>query len=154
MTNGVSLQRVTEQGSEAFQFVLDCASQYFAEDHMDWNQETSRACLAELTQRSDLGRVWIIHFGELHVGYAIVAFGFDHEVGGRLAVLTDLYIRSDVRSCGVGSAALLEIESFCKAEQCRAIELQTQGRNKAARRFYERMGYVPLERTPYLKELA
>src|SRR5205823_4784767 len=98
--------------------------------------------LATLLATPSLGRVWMMHGeGELR-GYAVLAFGFDLEYGGRDAFLTELYIAPGHRRYGAGRAALAEIERLAREAGVHAVHLQVRPENEAARALYRHVGFV------------
>lgn len=154
MSDKLSLFRVTDPDSAAFAAVLQLTADYYNEDQIQWNERLSQVALETLARSDHLGRIWLLRCGEGVVGYAIVTFGYDHEVGGRFATLTDFFVCPDHRNCGHGTAALSSIEVSCRLAHCSALELQIQNHNAKVRRLYERSGFRALDRTPYLKILT
>ena len=110
--------------------------------------------LGWLLHREELGAVWLLKDAGRVAGLLVLTYGFDLEFGGRLAVITDLYVRKRHRRKGVGAAAVRFAERFCRARGMAAIELQVEGANESARLFYQRMGFAWHDRVPMTKRLA
>lgn len=133
--------------------LLQLVQRYYAFDHIPFIQEEVRAALAVLLQDDRLGRAWIIAQGGQAVGYAVLSFHFDHELGGRSGIVTDLYIEPEHRQRGLGTETLRFIESQAASFGLRAIELQVERGNAIARRLYEKSGYRAFDRIPMAKRL-
>ena len=56
--------------------------------------------------------------------------------------ITELYVRADQRSKGLGAALMRAAEEHFKAKGCEAILVDCFAPNHAAHRFYERCGYT------------
>ena len=85
-------------------------------------------------------------------GYGVVTWGWSIEIGGLDVVLDELYVRS--RRRGVGTALIRQLEAECRARGVKRIFLETELPNDAARRLYEREGYVADSSIWMSKELA
>ena len=78
----------------------------------------------------------------------LVAYEARVRVGGAViipqtptkAILWDLRVRPESRSCGVGSALFRAAEDWSRARGCRVLEVETQNVNAPACLFYARMG--------------
>ena len=53
----------------------------------------------------------------------------------------ELYVASELRGQGVGSALLVTAESVTRERGGALLEINVDGQNTGARRFYERRGY-------------
>ncbi len=58
------------------------------------------------------------------------------------AFIYDIEMNPDRRGKGFGSAALLALEEWCRANGINAIGLHVFGHNEGAWRLYKRMGYI------------
>lgn len=94
-----------------------------------------------LLDSPSLGVFWFLSEGPEVVGYATLTYGFDHEIGGRLGVLTDLFLREGYRGRGLGTMALGLIEEFAWSNGLHMIELVTQPDNERARAVYAKRGF-------------
>ncbi len=127
--------------------------EYYAFDHIPFDESEIRAGLPALIRTPSLARAWLIRVGAFTVGYVIVSFWFDLEFGGRAAAITDLYLRPEHRHQGVGHKTLEFVEAFCRKEGISALELQVERNNSAARAFYKAGGFVAHDRIPMSKRL-
>lgn len=55
----------------------------------------------------------------------------------------ELYVRSGHRSSGVGRSLMSEIEEWFRTEGCDVLRAAVFAPNDRARKFYERLGYIP-----------
>jgi ribosomal protein S18 acetylase RimI-like enzyme len=133
--------------------LLQLVQRYYAFDHIPFAEEEVRAALGVLLQDDRLGRAWILLNGDQVAGYVVLSFHFDHELGGRSGIVTDLYIEPEHRHRGLGTEALCFIEEQAARFGLLAIELQVERNNVIARRLYEKSGYRPFDRIPMAKRL-
>ena len=75
-------------------------------------------------------------------------FGFDHEAGGPLATVTDLFIEPGHRRQGYGRAALRFVAETCRALGIRGLELQVETHNTAGQALYRSFGFHAQTRIP------
>ena len=67
---------------------------------------------------------------------------FCSVVADRIFVLYDLFVRSEMRSGGVGTALLNRARDYARDQGAERIELSTHHTNHTAQRLYESLGYV------------
>jgi ribosomal protein S18 acetylase RimI-like enzyme len=105
--------------------------------------EEERACrlLTELLNDSRNGRLIVIEVGTELAGYLILGFGFSVEFGGRDALLDELFIRTEFRGSGLGTAAIDFAVSLCKNERIEALHLEADHFNERAHDLYLRLGF-------------
>jgi len=90
----------------------------------------------------DQGRILLVQSDKSDiVGYAVLAFGFSLEFGGRDAFLDELFIAEAFRGQGIGSAALSAVCTWARREYLCALHLQVERDNKAAKALYNRAGF-------------
>jgi len=73
------------------------------------------------------------------LGYAVICLGWSIEVGGREAVLDEIYTRD--RGTGLGAEFLRRIDDTCARLGVLRIFLETEALNHRARNLYARHGY-------------
>lgn len=105
-----------------------------------FDEPNVRAGLAPLLDGDRIGVVWLAIDGDRAAGYAVVTWGWSLEVGGLDVVLDEVFVVD--RGRGTGSALLERVEADCHERGVRRIVLETERANDAARRLYERHGYV------------
>lgn len=128
--------------------------EYYAFDGIPFHEESIRRGLGQLLRDEALGVAWLIQHAGKPAGYSVLTFGFDLELGGRQATVTDLYLRPDARRRALGTAAIATIEAFLTARGISAYELQVERANHRARTFYERLGFRTHDRVPLTKRIT
>jgi ribosomal protein S18 acetylase RimI-like enzyme len=137
----------------------------YALEAIPWDAERMPPALAELLRRDDLGFAALAFApsGEADrrapaerapVGYAVVTYGYDVELAGRDAFLTDLYLVPAARGGGRGAVLLAEVEARARARGVGALHLMVRHENAVARALYARAGYVDPGRVTLTKRLA
>ena len=134
--------------------VLSFIQAYYAFDEIPFRSAEVGAALRALLSDVSLGRVWIIGTEEKAIGYTILTFGFDLEFGGSVATVTELYIESRFRRCGIGRQAIQFLENICRDLEITALELQVERDNPEAHEFYRSLGFQAHERIPLSKRLV
>lgn len=124
--------------------LLVLVAEYCAADGHEFDEQVVMAGLMPLLDNDAdrLGIVLIAEFDEETggpVGYAVLTWGWSIEIGGREAVLDELYVR--VRGRGIGSELLRVAEVMCRQHGVLRIFLETEAPNEAARRLYTRNGF-------------
>ena len=89
-----------------------------------------------LTEKNQL---WVIQDQARRIGELWVAER--HAGAGRIAFILDIYIDPGERRQGYAKQSLLALESWASQAGCREVRLHVFGRNDAARRLYEQLGY-------------
>jgi GNAT superfamily N-acetyltransferase len=108
-----------------------------------------------LLANPEFGRFYEIFREGQGVGYVVLTFGFDHEFGGRIGMITDLFLLPESRGKGLGSEVIRLVQESARSTGVFVLELVVLKHNSRARTFYERNGFFPLEdRTTMLKPLG
>jgi ribosomal protein S18 acetylase RimI-like enzyme len=84
--------------------------------------------------------------GDEVVGYAILAYFWSNELGGRLAYLDEIFVRPDRRGRGIGSSVVRHAIDLARSEGLPRILLEVNDTNPRARRLYSHLGFVALSR--------
>lgn len=90
--------------------------------------------------------------GEKAAGFAVTNRMMQHEAGGVVIWVEDLYIRPNYRSQGVGRRFLTWLERELKGKAME-IRLETEPENERARALYHRLGYEELGYLQMIKML-
>lgn len=83
--------------------------------------------------------------GEPPVGFALLSLRPNVWYDGPVAVLDELYVAPALRSRGLGSALLTAAEQAVRQRGGELLEINVDGEDVDARRFYERHGYANTE---------
>lgn len=97
----------------------------------------------------ELGFVWLAFTGENRkrtaVGGCVVCHAISTSRGTLVAKLDDVTLASPWRGRGVGSSMLAALADFLRARGITRIDTACHRDNGGAWRFYERLGYRPLD---------
>jgi ribosomal protein S18 acetylase RimI-like enzyme len=118
----------------------------YAHDRLPWRPRPARAALAGLLRDARRGRAWLIEAGGEPAGYLVVTLGWSLEYLGLDAFIDELYLVPAWRGRGVGSAAVRLAEAACRRLGVRALHLEVERRNRRARLFYRRAGFLDHDR--------
>lgn len=91
--------------------------------------------------------------GEPSVGLALVTLRPNVWYDGPVVLLDELYVVPALRGQGIGSALLDLVEAVARQRGAELLEVNVDGDDTDARRFYERHGYAntePGQREPML----
>lgn len=113
---------------------------YFQHDGLRFDAAV-RDGIRELLEHPEYGVAWTILRDGVEVGYCVMTYGFDHEVGGRTGVVTDFYLSEHARGQGIGSRVLDLMTEHARGTGLRQVELFVLDHNNGARRLYERKGF-------------
>ncbi|MGC2196660.1 MAG: GNAT family N-acetyltransferase [Terriglobales bacterium] len=120
---------------------------YYRHDGICFHAARMTTALCRLLREPSLGQIWTVEAGSKTAGHVMLTYNFDLEFGGMQGMITDLFIKAQYRGKGLGSAALVFVEAFCRQQEIEEVELQVTGKNRAARAFYRKMGFVVKDRT-------
>src|SRR5262249_30023194 len=123
-----------------------------AHEGIEIDDERLAAGLRTLLADPGLGSVWLIERSGTAIGYAIVAFGYYLEFGGRRADLTELLSAGQARGGGAGPAVRGLLAGELRARQIPVLHLQVRPDNPAYR-LYARNGFIASPRTLMSRKL-
>jgi diamine N-acetyltransferase len=126
---------------------------YYEFDGIAYVRNQVESGLKTLLADASLGQAWLVLSGAEPVGYVIFSYGFDIEFGGRLALITDLYLEPPYRHQGIGRRILEQVEAHCRSLGLHGLELQVETNNAAARALYKKFGFGAADRIPMSKSI-
>ncbi|MCU0273216.1 MAG: GNAT family N-acetyltransferase [Acidimicrobiales bacterium] len=128
--------------SEDLSVLLPLVAEFCELDHHPYDEDRVARALGPLLADDAFGQVWLVRdeAGGPPIGYAVVTWGYSVESGGREALLDEIFVRD--RSRGLGSEALRELLTACRAQGIRRMFLETEAHNTRVRRFYVRHGFA------------
>jgi GNAT superfamily N-acetyltransferase len=88
------------------------------------------------------GNIIALLAGEPAVGLAMLTLRPNLWHEGPVALLDELYVVPGERRRGIGTALLKAAEDECRQRGSGLLEINVDGEDAAARRFYERHGYT------------
>lgn len=136
------------------EILVDLIRKYYEFDHIPFQENEIRAGLPPFLKDPALGYASLVLDAGKIVGYTIVTFSFDLELGGRLATITDLYLEPSHRGKGLGRRLLTHIEDECRKSGTLALELRVERDNARAFALYQKFGFRTYERIPMSKRIG
>jgi len=121
--------------------LLDLQNEFYSAEGYRFDRGEKERAMRELIENSSYGRMVVIEQAGSTAGYLALTFGFSLEFGGRVAFVDELFVASQARGKGLGTAALQEAERICRQEGIKALHLEVEFENVAARQLYSRIGY-------------
>ena len=85
--------------------------------------------------------VFAVLAGEPAIGVALLTLRPNVWYDGPVGLLDELYVVPEKRGRGIGTQLLRAAEDDCRQRGGRLLEINVDGEDAAARRFYERHGY-------------
>ena len=122
--------------------LIAAVRRYYAEDALAFDETLVPPAVTRLLAEPSLGRAFFLaDEAGTRAGYVVFTFGFDHEAGGPLATVTDLFIEPTHRRRGYGRATLRFVAQTCLALGIRGLELQVETHNTAGQALYQSFGF-------------
>ena len=135
--------------------LLGAVQRYYAEDGIAFEAALVRPALERLLADPMLGRAYFLTDpAGTRAGYVVWSFGFDHEAGGRLATITDLFVEPGHRRRGYGRATLAFVAETCRSLGVWGLELQVEIHNAAGQGLYRDFGFRAQARIPMFLPLG
>lgn len=100
---------------------------------------------ARLDRLLPAGDVVALLVGEPATGLAVLSFRPNVWYDAEIAVLDELYVRPDLRGQGLGSVLLAAVCDVVRERGGEVVELNVDGVDTDARRFYEARGFINTE---------
>jgi GNAT superfamily N-acetyltransferase len=126
---------------EHAELLVEMMREFYAFEHLAWDEEAARQGLDALLGDASLGEVWLVRRGRAPAGYFVLTVGFSLEFRGRYLLLDELYVREEHRGSGIGRRAMGQAEEACRARGIGALRLEVERRNTGARAFYRAAGF-------------
>jgi len=98
--------------------------------------------LGLLIDRPALGFGWLVEEAGALVAVATVCFVVSTNIGAIVARVPDLVVTEEARGQGVGAFTIASLAAELRAQGIARLDLGVHDNNSAARRFYERLGFV------------
>jgi len=95
--------------------------------------------------RQEIGFVWLAHVGDQAVGACVVCRAISTSRGTIVAKLDDVTIHEQWQGRGVGGHMLNALWTHLRAEGMSRVDCACHRSNEGAWRFYERLGFLPLD---------
>ncbi|HWJ31282.1 MAG TPA: GNAT family N-acetyltransferase [Gaiellaceae bacterium] len=108
----------------------------------DYLKETWEEAWEDLSETIGDGVALIAEEDGRAVGFIFCVLG---DRGRKTAHVTDLYVRPEARSRGIGRALLAELITPARESGLAHVSLEVLVHNSDARRLYERLGFTPVD---------
>lgn len=114
--------------------------------------EYHRRAFAEMMRSGQYLSGYIFTDGDNTAGFAVTNRMMQHEAGGVMVWVEDLYIRPAYRGQGLGSRFLAWLEEQLRGDAM-MLRLETEPENERAQELYYRLGYENLNYLQMIKRL-
>lgn len=149
--NGVTCSAMTAQTrSDAFELL----SQFLrGDDHYrassgaygDGGPEALERALDLFLAHPELGFVWLAKHDGVAVGACVVCYAISTSRGSLVAKLDDVVVRDGWKGRGVGGAMIAALAACLRRKGVTRIDTACHRDNGGAWRFYQRIGFRPLD---------
>lgn len=95
-------------------------------------------------EHSDLGFVWMAYDEEGAAGICVICYAISTSMGAIVAKLDDVSVKEDRRGRGIGTALMEQLKDQLRKESVTRIDVGVHLENPEARKFYQRLGFTPL----------
>ena len=114
--------------------------------------EYHRRAFSEMMRSGQYLSGYIFADGDNTAGFAVTNRMMQHEAGGVMVWVEDLYIRPAYRGQGLGSRFLAWLEEQLRGDAV-MLRLETEPENERAQELYYRLGYENLNYLQMIKRL-
>ncbi|MET0263155.1 MAG: GNAT family N-acetyltransferase [Rariglobus sp.] len=121
--------------------VLALMRDFYAEEHLVFDELIAQRAVRELLAQPQLGFVILLEISGEVVGHATLTFGFSLEFHGRFALLDELYIIPAKRGGGLGRRGLEIATDLARAQGVSSLRLEVNHANARARSVYLKAGF-------------
>ena len=121
--------------------VLALMRDFYAEEHLVFDDLVARRALHALLSNPELGLVLLLSHAGNAIGYLAITFGFSLEFHGRYALLDEVYLIAAVRGRGWGKYALQLAARIAREHDVVALRLEINDTNTRARSLYLKAGF-------------
>lgn len=104
--------------------------------------------LDEAQNNSPYMDIYILEYDKKPAGYALNAYTYSNEAGGKVVWIEEIFIRGEYRGKGLGREYLQYIKD--NYGEFARIRLEVEDSNDGATRLYKREGFQPLEYKQYI----
>ena len=146
----VNLRRACTKDARHLMELLQANYQF---DGIPFHAKTIRPALEKLLSDTSLGGAWFIEGEGNSAGLVVVTYGYDLELGGRVATINELYLRPEYRRKGLGNRALGLLGNILRQSGVYTLELQVVRTNTKAFNFYGKVGFRAHDRIPMSKHI-
>jgi GNAT superfamily N-acetyltransferase len=111
----------------------------------DGGPEALERALDLFLARPELGFVWLAKHDGVAVGACVVCYAISTSRGSLVAKLDDVVVRAGWQGQGVGGAMMAALAAHLRRQNVTRIDTACHRDNGGAWRFYQRLGFRPLD---------
>jgi ribosomal protein S18 acetylase RimI-like enzyme len=119
---------------------------YYRDDGLLFELDGAAAVMSRLLAEPQWGFVLVLDTPGSLIGYVAVCIGFSLELGGNDAFIDEVFVASEHRRCGYGRRLLEAAASQATLIGVRALHLEVDRGNAAARALYASLGFTVRDR--------
>ena len=97
--------------------------------------------------------IFLIEYCEKIVGMCTLHTLISSVEGGMLGLIEDVYVDEEYRKKRLGLSLMKEVERFCKIKNYKRLQLLCKNDNIRAIKFYEKLGFIGINRVFFYKKL-
>lgn len=97
--------------------------------------------------------IFLIEYCENIVGMCTLHTLISSVEGGLVGLIEDVYVDEKYRKKSLGLSLIKEVESFCKTNNYKRLQLLCRNDNIRAIKFYEKLGFIGINRVYFYKTL-
>jgi GNAT superfamily N-acetyltransferase len=101
--------------------------------------------LKMILRHGELGFVWLAFEANKPVGVCVVCYAISTSIGGRVAKLDDVFVANEMRRRGVGTRMIADLIRQLRREKVYRIDSAVHKRNRPAAKYYQSLGFRPLD---------
>ena len=94
--------------------------------------------------RPELGFVWLAYDDHGIAGICVVCYAISTSLGTLVGKLDDVSVKENRRGQGIGTALIQQLKVELQQHNVMRIDVAVHVDNPEARRFYEKLGFSPL----------
>lgn len=139
---------------ESIPKILEMMADFYALEGYPFDSETTSLNLHNFIADTNLGRLWLLIFGEEIIGYIVLAFGFSFEYGGKDALIDEFFIKDGYRDQGFGAKTIEFVTRQAKMLAVKTLQLEVERRNERGTSLYVKHGFKDNNRLLMNKSLS
>lgn len=136
------------------QFILDMMNDFYDSPAVLHRIPTENyiKTVDEMEKGSPFMDIFVLEYGGEKAGYALTAYTYSNEAGGKVVWIDELYVAPKFQGKGLGREFIGYIKS--KFGDFARIRLEVEKSNDGATRLYKREGFAQFDYSQYVIENA
>ena len=133
--------------------ILRMMRDYYAFDHLPFDEEAACGALEPLLADARLGEIWLAERDGKPLGYGVLCFGWSLEFHGKDAFVDEIFLVPESRGTGLGRRLLGHLEARARERGVATLHLEVERENRRALAIYRTAGFVDHDRFLLSKRL-